>query len=108
MPIDEQLAIALFQFGHYGNAASTLKVAQWAGFGFGMVPLITNHVLKATCSERFYKSAFHWPSPQVKEAAKAWIQDASCPAWRDGWLIIDGTLVSLFICPGFFGNTFFD
>jgi hypothetical protein len=108
MPIDEQPAIALFRFGHYGNAASTLKVALWAGIGFGTVPLITNRVLKATCSERFRKSALHWPSPQVKEAAKAWIQDASCPAWRDGWLMVDGTLVPLFMRPGFFGNTFFD
>lgn len=26
MPVEEQLAIALYRFGHYGNAASTLKV----------------------------------------------------------------------------------
>ena len=26
MPIEEQLAIALYCFGHYGNAASTIKV----------------------------------------------------------------------------------
>ena len=49
MPIEEHLAIALFRFGHYGNAASTLKVALWAGVGFGTVPLVTNRVLKATC-----------------------------------------------------------
>jgi hypothetical protein len=108
MPIDEQVAIALFRFGHYGNAASTLKVALWAGIGFGTVPLVTNRVLKATCSERFRKSALRWSSPQAKEAAKAWVQDASCPAWRDGWLMVDGTLVPLFMRPGFFGNTFFD
>ena len=106
MPIDEQLAIALFRFGHYGNAASTLKVALWAGVGFGKVPLVTNGVLKATCLES--KSGLHWSSPQAKEAAKAWVQDASCPAWRDGWLMVDGTLVPLFMHPGFFGNTFFD
>jgi hypothetical protein len=108
MPIGEQLAIALFRFGHYGNAASTLKVALWAGIGFGTVPLVTNRVLKAICSERFRKSALHWSSPEAKEAAKAWVQDASCPAWRDGWLMVDGTLVPLFMRPGFFGNTFFD
>ena len=27
VPVDEQVAIALYCFGHYGNAASTLKVA---------------------------------------------------------------------------------
>jgi hypothetical protein len=108
MPIDEQLAIALFRFGHYGNAASTLKVALWAGIGFGTVSLVTNRVLKATCSERFRKSALHWSSPQEKEATKAWVQDTSCRAWRDGWLMVDGSLVLLFMRPGFFGNTFFD
>ena len=35
MPVAEQLAIALFRFGHYGNATSTLKVALWAGVGYG-------------------------------------------------------------------------
>ena len=42
MPVDEQLAIALFRFGHYGNAASTMKVALWAGIGFGTVRLVIN------------------------------------------------------------------
>ena len=40
MPIDQQLAIALYCFGHYGNAASTMKVALWAGAGYGTVQLI--------------------------------------------------------------------
>jgi hypothetical protein len=31
MPVEQQLAIALYRFGHYGNAASTMKVALWAG-----------------------------------------------------------------------------
>ena len=37
MPVKQQLAIALYRFGHYGNAASTMKVALWAGVGFGTV-----------------------------------------------------------------------
>jgi hypothetical protein len=41
MPVDEQLAIALFCFGHYGNGVSTMKVALWAGVGFGTVSLVT-------------------------------------------------------------------
>lgn len=36
-PVEEQLAIALFRFRHYGNAASTMKVALWAGVGYGTV-----------------------------------------------------------------------
>jgi len=53
MSVDEQLAIALYHFGHYGNAVSTMKVALWEGVGFGSVFLVTNHVIKALCSERF-------------------------------------------------------
>ncbi|KAF8221558.1 hypothetical protein L208DRAFT_1531044 [Tricholoma matsutake] len=31
MSVEEQLAITLYRFGHYGNAALTMKVALWAG-----------------------------------------------------------------------------
>ena len=37
MPLDEQLAITLFRFGHHGNAASVEAIAQWAGTSAGMV-----------------------------------------------------------------------
>ena len=108
MPVDEQLAIALYHFGHYGNAASTMKVALWAGAGFGTVLLVTKRVVKALCSERFRHSALRWTSDGAKEVAKAWVEETSCPAWRDGWLMVDGTLVPLFTQPAFFGNTWFD
>jgi hypothetical protein len=32
----------------------------------------------------------------------------SCPAWRNGWLMVDGTLVPLFRRPSWFGNIWFD
>jgi hypothetical protein len=32
-PVEEQLAVVLFRFGHYGNAASLQNVAKWAGVG---------------------------------------------------------------------------
>ena len=41
LSVDVQLAIALYRFGHYGNAASVCKVAIWAGVGFGTVTLAT-------------------------------------------------------------------
>ena len=34
-PVERQLAIALYRFGHYGNAAGLQKVANWAGVGKG-------------------------------------------------------------------------
>lgn len=108
MPVEEQLAIVLFQFGHYGNAASTMKVALWAGVGFGTVPLVTGRVMKALCSDRFRRSAVRWSSAEAKATAKAWVEENSCPAWRDGWCMVDGTLVPLFMRPAFFGNNWFN
>ena len=53
MPVAEQLAIALFRFGHYGNAVNVIKTALWAGVGYGTVHLVTNRVIKAVCGEQF-------------------------------------------------------
>jgi hypothetical protein len=108
MPVDHQLAIALYRFGHYGNAASTWKVALQFGVGFGTAILVTSRVMKACCSIQFRTSALQWPDAVRKEVAKEWVEENSCPAWRDGWLMVDGTLVPLARRPGFFGNVFFD
>ena len=42
MPVEDQIAIALYRFGHFGNAVSNMKVALWAGVGYGTVHLVTN------------------------------------------------------------------
>lgn len=103
MPVEEQVAIALYSFGHYGNAASKMKVALWAGVGYGTVHLATTRVMAACCREHFRRSALRWPTEAVKEEAKQWVEEASCPSWHDGWLMVDGTLVPLFMRPGMFG-----
>ncbi|TFK59784.1 hypothetical protein BDN72DRAFT_780272 [Pluteus cervinus] len=108
MPVDQQLAIALFRFGHYGNAASTVKVALWAGVGFGTVQLVTYRVMTACCDESFRRSALSFPDDTTKAEAKQWIEDTSCYAWRNGWLMVDGTLIPLYARPGFYGNTWYD
>src|ERR1700720_4203220 len=61
-PVDEQLAITLYQFGHFGNAASTLKVALWAGVRYGTVDRITKRVMMAVCRDEFRHSTLHWPN----------------------------------------------
>ncbi|KAJ7443147.1 hypothetical protein FB451DRAFT_1190265 [Mycena latifolia] len=100
MPVAQQLVIALYRFGHYGNAASTMKVALQFGVGFGTIHLVTTRVIKATCSERFRAASVQWASREAKETAKQWVGEVSCPAWRNGWLMVDGTLVPLFRRPG--------
>ena len=108
MPVEQQLAIALYRFGHYGNAASTMKVALWAGVGCGTVRLVTRCVLQACCNQKFRCSSVCWANATAKEHAKAWVEENSCHAWRNGWLMVDGTLVPLYARPAFFGNVFFD
>jgi hypothetical protein len=90
MPVAHQLAIALYRFGHYGNAVSTVKVALWAGYGYGTVQLATKCVMAALCSERFCRSTIRWSSEEAKEAAKAWVEDHSCP----GWLMVGSWLMA--------------
>ena len=84
-----------------------MKVALWAGVGYGTVQLFTNQVMLVVCKEKFCHSALRW-ADDAKEKAKNWVADASCPAWRDGWLMVDSTLVPLFMCPEFYRNTWFD
>jgi hypothetical protein len=92
MPVEQQLAIALYRFGHYGNAASTMKVALWTGVDYGTVCLVTRRVLQACCDENFRCSSVHWADATAKEHAKAWVEENSCHAWRNSWLMVDAPL----------------
>ncbi|KAG2353472.1 hypothetical protein BDR07DRAFT_1214005, partial [Suillus spraguei] len=67
------LAIALYCFGHYGNAASTWKVALQFGVGFSTALLVTSQVMKACCSTQFWTSALQLPDAERKETAKEWV-----------------------------------
>ncbi|KAF8580546.1 hypothetical protein K439DRAFT_1619726 [Ramaria rubella] len=41
MPVNKQIAVTLFCFGHFGNVASAQKVGLWTGVGYGTVDLCT-------------------------------------------------------------------
>jgi hypothetical protein len=49
LPVAYQLEVALYWFGHFGNAVSMQVVALWAGWGFGTVDRSTRRVIKALC-----------------------------------------------------------
>lgn len=108
MPVQDQVAIALYRFGHYGNAASYIKVALWAGVSWGTVSNVTMCVLTALCDPCFRAVTMLWPDAEDIDAAKSWVEEQSCPAWRNGWLMVDGTLVPLFQRPAHYGNTYYD
>ncbi|KAH8115356.1 hypothetical protein DFH11DRAFT_1507594 [Phellopilus nigrolimitatus] len=108
LPVDFQLGLVLYRFGHYGNAMSLSKVADWAGIGKGTVESITRRVLRAVLKKPFRDNAIRLPTSEEKEAAKQWVEEHSCRAWRDGWCMVDGTLVTLYHRPYWYGESYFD
>ena len=81
IPVEEQVAITLFKFRHNGNAASQESVARWEGEGSGgkgSPALHTKYTMTAILWWSFISKAVQLPTPQEKEAAKAWIEAYSC------------------------------
>ncbi|KAG6826089.1 hypothetical protein H0H92_001157, partial [Tricholoma furcatifolium] len=56
----------------------------------------------------FMAEAVRPPTEDEKEAAKEWVENHSCKAWWDGWCLVDGTLVPLYCCPYWYGQSYFD
>ncbi|KAF8233431.1 hypothetical protein L208DRAFT_1266556 [Tricholoma matsutake] len=79
-PVDQQLAVTLFQMGRYGNGASVEDIARAAG-----------------CSEA------------EKEVEKEWMDNhlGFQGSWRDGWIMYDGTIVILYCKPGKNGDAYY-
>ena len=107
-PVQEQLAVALCRFGHFGNAASLQLVANWAGIGKGTVKLYTHQVMAALLRPEFMWNSVRWPDEEEKESAKKWVERHSCKAWQDGWCFLDGTLVPLASQPYWYGESYYD
>ncbi|KAJ7722966.1 hypothetical protein B0H16DRAFT_1272303, partial [Mycena metata] len=115
LPVELQVAVALYRFGHDGNAASMQSVANWAGLGKGTVHLCTrrsrrslNAVMTAVLRPSFMQEAVRLPTPAEKENAKRWVHQHSCRGWRNGWCFVDGTLVPLDERPTWYGPSYFD
>jgi hypothetical protein len=106
MPLNEQLAIMLFHFGHHRNAASVESIAQWAGISARTVINATQRVMTAFLA--LHDAVIRWPSAREKEDAKEWVEAATCVAWRNGCVFVDGTLVPLADKPGYHGEAYFD
>jgi hypothetical protein len=101
-----QLAIALFRFGHHGNAASVESIAQWAGVSAGVIMKCTRRVIVAFLS--MHDSVIQWPTKDEKDEAKAWVESVSCEDWAGGFCMVDGTLIPLFEKPRHHGEVYFD
>jgi len=72
----------------------------------GFVVKATRRVIIAFLA--LHDSVICWPRLAEKEEAKQRVEDNSCPAWRDGFCMVDGTLVPLAEKPGHHGEAYFD
>ncbi|KXN89018.1 hypothetical protein AN958_06426, partial [Leucoagaricus sp. SymC.cos] len=106
IPVDEQLTVALYCFGHFRNTTSVEAIGQWAGVSAGAVVACTCHVMQAILV--LHNDVICWSSPAKREAAKEWVEAASCVAWHNGWLLVDSTLVPLTEKPGHHREAYFD
>ena len=106
VPVHVQLAVFLFRAGHYGNAASPEDIAQWVGLSVGTVKNCTDRVVIALLS--LHDDAIHFPNVDEKEDTKNYVESHTCPEWRDGFLLVDGTKFAFFQRPGLHGDTWFD
>jgi hypothetical protein len=106
LPAHLQLCIFLFRAGHYGNASSPEDTAQWAGISVGGVEKCTDRVVVALLSH--HDDAIHFPEADEKEDAKEYVEEHTCPEWRNGFLLVDGTKFSFFQRPGLHGDAWFD
>jgi hypothetical protein len=105
-PVHIQLAIFLVRVGHYGNASSPEDVAQWAGVCVGTVVNATYRCLIAFLA--LHDKAVMMPPEEEKEQAKQYVEEVTCPEWRNGFLLADGTKFVLFQKPGLHGEAWYD
>lgn len=111
LPVPVQLAIFLNSAGHYGNAATTEDVAEWAGVSTGTVYNCHRRVMIALLQHHDTVINFDplYPDDQVeRERAKKWVEERTCSEWRGGFLCVDGTPFNLFQKPGLHGEGFYD
>ncbi|KAF8549791.1 hypothetical protein OG21DRAFT_1420773, partial [Imleria badia] len=112
LPVWLQLAIFLNAAGHYGNAATTQDMAEWAGVSVGTVYNCYKCVSLSLL--RLHNDAIHFDPVHrksdlaEKEQAKDWVESRSIPGWRGGFLCVDGTTFNFFQKPGHHGEVFFD
>ncbi|KIN95105.1 hypothetical protein M404DRAFT_53663, partial [Pisolithus tinctorius Marx 270] len=111
LPVPIQLAIFLNAAGHYGNAATSQDMAEWAGVSVGTVHNCYKRVMVAILHHHDEVIHFNPEEPQdrrEKDRAKRYVEERTCPQWKGGFLCVDETPFNLFQKPGLHGEGFFD
>ena len=106
-PVEVQLAVTLYRMGRYGNGASIQDIARVAGCSEGSVENYTAHCFDAI--ESLQQIFVRKLTQEEKEWEKQWIDEhlGFKGAWRDGWLMYDGTIVVLYQRPGLNGDAYY-
>ena len=77
--------------------------------GKGTVSKCTARVITAILGVGLLQEYVRMLTDEERERAKDWVaQQSSCDAWRDGWCMVDGTLIPLYSRPNWFGVSYFD
>jgi hypothetical protein len=111
LPVQIQLAIFLNAAGHYGNAATSQDMAEWAGVSKGTVYNCYKWVMLAILHH--HDSMIHFDPTQQKyqeekQRAQRYVEERTCSQWKGGFLCVDGTSFPLFQKPGWYGKGYFD
>ncbi|SCV69349.1 BQ2448_2369 [Microbotryum intermedium] len=104
--VKDQLAVALWRFGGFGNRASAEAAADWSDYSLGAVLMFTNRVTFALNDPEFRRNVIRWPNRIEREASKKWMEETTCWEWRNGWCMVDGTLVPIARRPKWFSRSF--
>jgi hypothetical protein len=72
------------------------RVRKWASTSKGLVKLAMCRVMTALLSPDFIKQAVQLPTDEKKVEAKIWVEKHSCRASRNGWCLVNGTLIPLY------------
>ena len=108
-PVEDQLAVMLFCFGHYDNAVSLERVKKWAGILKGIVKLATCQVMTAVFFPDFMKDAVWLPMDEEKgrHEALGWRTLMQGLAW---WMVSHWWHSYSFLCPAllWYSESYFD
>ncbi|KAE8218999.1 hypothetical protein CF326_g9046 [Tilletia indica] len=98
-PVDEQVAVALYRFGRYGNGGGVLDVAYTCGCGEGSVVAYSWRVAAALYGLR--EQVLCWASEEEKQEARLWVATHSqCVEFSRRWSMVDGSLIPMAFKPG--------
>jgi hypothetical protein len=99
-PVDQQLAVALYRLGRYGNATSLEDIAR-------SVEVFTERVF--TAIESLHDLFVRPLTNDEREAEKVWMDEhmGFKGLWREGWLMYDGTIVPLYAKPSLNGQGYY-